>query len=267
MSQLCPESFKKRALALSHNGFLFQFSENKLEFYLCRCKELTDQEVEEVKQISGSSTLRCDEWIGHPYMAISWTEFGLIDKILTAMLQKGHRFTTLNELELVYHPGTDNEFIFDKMEEKFISWIQTHLNPKESFLEYLIDMKFRLLDEWNWNTQKGKDLCRELRQLKYGRDQPYSKDDLESNYKLWPLFQNYDKKTLMDLPGNIVPAIPVKNLNPETECLVCLANPPTVVFFPCEHVVICTSCLCSNSNHELTKKCIKCREDIKLFTV
>jgi hypothetical protein len=59
---------------------------------------INDSTIQKLKEMSGSTTLAADSWIGKEYLKIHWTEYPKIWTILNCMLQLGISFQTMNKL-------------------------------------------------------------------------------------------------------------------------------------------------------------------------
>lgn len=103
----CPTNLQKRAEILMWNGFGFQApgTGERQNFVLCWCEELTKEEIEKLRILSGAVTANSDDWLGRGYITVAWNEYNKITKVLNSMLEMGHPFSTTNKLNMHFEPG------------------------------------------------------------------------------------------------------------------------------------------------------------------
>ena len=272
MDNTSPEDLKKRARTLFCNGFYgyqapgLGISDDK--FAICWCDDLTEEQVNLIKEKSGSNTLVHDDFIGHGYITVMWNEYNKIPNIFNAMLELGLWFKTNNKAATIFRPSETQVFTMELMEKKHIEQIKELLNlmPNCKYDSYYIKDEF--LEIWNYITDEGKEFCNYLRKLKKlpeMTDEDYLHKD---NYFNWPLFQNYDKETLLTLdPIMVLVESPNKKLKEEIkeelqECMICLDKIADTMILPCEHVVVCKECSIGLRNTNDHHTCVRCRRPI-----
>ena len=291
----CPQDLATRATILSHNGFGFQGPTDGVhnKFVLCFCRNLDDNELQSLQQLSGSTTVDCDDWIGHEYLQIHWNEYNKINSILTSLLQLSISFKTNTKLEAYFNATKDKQYTPEL--EEIIAIKRMREDP--FYMQNLNNnniIKDAFFDNWNWKTPEGKRFCEEIREKTYKQHQ--SINDKE-NYYNWSIFQNYDPNTLLSLDNNdnndnneppkkkikleekkeekkevkeveeeikkvIVIKDNEKNEEDDNLCLICMENVANTMVMPCEHVVVCKQCSDKLKNTNDKNTCVKCRRPI-----
>jgi len=73
----CPEYLETRAKILCYNGISgFQGPNDgagKENFAICWCDDITNEQVNKIKELSGSITLVHGDFIGRYFLTIKWT--------------------------------------------------------------------------------------------------------------------------------------------------------------------------------------------------
>jgi hypothetical protein len=209
----CPQDIKNRARILFYNGFKgFQPPEEMIGpniFVICWCSDdLTLEQVDKIKEISGTNTLKHGDYLGRGYMEIRWDEHHKISTIFNSMLQLGHWFRTNNKGNAGFNPEKgDNQFTFDLMEKKIV------IQNKELFsLNPSLITSDVYCNPWNYSTTEGLAFCYFLREKKQMSPIDYNN---KANYFNWPIFQNYDQNTLQTI--NSSPVIIVESISLELE--------------------------------------------------
>jgi hypothetical protein len=275
INQIVPEEFIKRAQLLFCNGFCgYQapgcgISNDKVAF--CWCADLAQEQVEQIKTNSGSTTLIHDDFIGHGYLTVLWNEYNKIPTIFNTMLQLGLWFKTNNKAAAIFRPADDPVFSEELMEKKCIENVKEILELMPNCLHDSYYIKDAYLEPWNYKTDEGKEFCKYLRNKKHLDDLPL---DHKDNHYLWPIFQNYDPETLLTLP-EVVEEAPNKKLKEEQveaeveekeedlqECMICLDKVADTMVLPCEHVCVCKECSAGLRNTNDHHTCVRCRRDI-----
>lgn len=192
----CPKDLANRASILAWNGFGFQGPSEGVDnmFVPCLCRNLSVDELQRLKKLSGSNTVECDKIIIE-FLAVHWTEYDKIPKILTSLLTMGISFTTQTKLRIYFDAKIDKEYT-PELEE--IKAIKEYSDP--IFLNYPDLFKDAFYNMWNWKTIEGKEFCKLIREKTF-RSNPQNMDTKE-NYYLWKIFQNYDPKTLMTIDSD-----------------------------------------------------------------
>ena len=267
----CPKNMRDRAFILHSNGFGFQGPHEFTDLYhfiICyTCEELTDDQLVNVKKLSGSTTLENDECNGYYYLQIHWSEYAKIPDVFNALLKCDITFRTTNNLGVTFDPAIDKEYSRNIEELKAIERSLSALkeNPKNIYNSLIINESYYCT--WNWQTSAGKQFCEELRQ----KNNIQKPDD--NNYFNWNVFKNYDPVTLQDLDCSLPiqkqelisqpkPNFVEDNLDEEF-CMVCLEVEPDTMVLPCEHRVACKSCSIKLRETPNAKICIKCRQPIQ----
>ena len=88
-----PENLERRACILYFNGFGFQPPNQGLKdaFGLCLVGDLTNQQINNIRTISGASTIKYGDWIDHTYLSIHWTEYNKHVAVLNTLLTLGQK--------------------------------------------------------------------------------------------------------------------------------------------------------------------------------
>lgn len=269
----CPEDVKRRGLILYHNSFA-GFQEpgggGPNCFLLCFCKNLRDEEINQIKELSGSTTLEQGDFIGRDFLEINWTEYNKIEAILNIMLQLGYGYQVMTKSLVSFDPAVDKVFSRQAVEKKSIDQMKQLLSlcPNRIYDSRMDDIYF---DPWNYITEEGRQFCNELRRMNKMQilSPPY---DQEDNYFKWPIFQNYDPQTLLSFPTSVsstssstTTVILSKNLKDEEmddQCMICMDAEPNTMVLPCEHRVVCKKCsdgLKGTNDHHT---CVRCRRHI-----
>lgn len=195
LNMTCPVNMQRRAEILSINGFGFQApgTGERQNFVICWCEELTKEQIEILKCLSGAITVDSGDWLGRGYVTVRWDEYDKINKVLNSMLEMNCAFSTVSKLNMHFEKG---ENYSPELEE--IKAIKAHKKFEKDFGYSMLTMKsfWPLYKIWNWKTEEGKAFCHKQRQEAGKTPASYQS---KHNYYLWPIFQNYDPETLMDL--------------------------------------------------------------------
>lgn len=283
----CPKSVESRGKILWYNGFGYQSPNEGVDdkWIICFCKELNDQQVKQLQELSGSRSVRSNEWLGKGYIEIQWDEYAKIKPVFDALLILGIPFTTQNKLS-AYFDTNDKEFTDELAELKCIKRLRDYLKNKWGDIHDTYIFKDVFFDYWNYKSDAGKQFCNEIRALKR---LPTMNDELakadKENYYNWQTFQNYDPVTLMDRVGSSPPSLqnktpkkgamgelgfPNKSLKRKFEeieekndCMICFENQPQTLVLPCGHSVVCKNCSHGLKRTADAKICVRCRNPIK----
>lgn len=256
----CPNDVKIRGDILYMNGFSgFQAPHGggKDRFIICfHNNDDIGKDIDKIKIESKSNTLKEGYWIGRDYLSIHWTEYNKIINVLNTLLKFGYSFQVQTKGMVSFDYNIDKMFSFELLEEKVI--IQTNKLIEYKLYEMIDDC---YCEEWNYITQKGKEFSITLKdKLKYNYDKS------RTNFYKWPIFQNYDKNTLIIL-NKEEKKIEIKKDKNEMEeielCMVCLDKEPDTMVLPCEHCVVCKECSIVLEKTINSMKCIKCRQNIE----
>lgn len=250
-----PQNIKKRGEILNNNGFGFQAPGQGTHDTFAICKLVAEHfpagKLEDLRNTSGSRTADICDFLGRLFVTVRWDEHNKIKAVLDSLLKLGFSFYTNNKLQVCFCPK-DGEFTIEKMEEKAVilyGSVLEHLDVKSIFC-------FPLFKTWNWTTEEGKKFCRLIREA--AGKKPCDESS-KHNYRLWPIFKNYDPETLADAPDiNSSEAVFEEEL-----CLVCYENKPDTMVLPCRHVVACRKCSEGLRGSLNARKCIKCRGAIE----
>ena len=278
----CPKDLSTRATILSLNGFGFQGPDEgvKTKFVMCFCRNLDNEELQNLKQLSGSVTVNCDDWIGREYLQLHWTEYNKINSVLTSLLQLNISFRTQTKLEAYFNATIHKEYTPEL--EEIIAIKRMREDP--FYMQNLDNsniIKGALFDSWNWKTIQGKSFCKEIREKTYKKHQTMND---KQNYYSWPIFQNYDPNTLLSLDNkdnkdneeppkkkikleekNADKIIEITNNKDEEDdnlCWICYEAIADTMVMPCEHVIVCKQCSDKLKKTNDKTTCVKCRRPI-----
>ena len=273
----CPKDLETRAKILQYNSFSgFQApntGSGPNKFAICWCGNLTTEQVNKIKELSGSTTLYYDDYIGHEYMSIDWTEYYAIPAIFNAMLATGCWFRTNNMAAAHFKPGQDLTFTYDIMERKAIENIKELLKYMPNCIHDDYYIKDQYLDIWNYRTEEGKEFCKWLRQQKHKSPPDY---DHEDNYFKWDAFKSYNPGSLMSLEAPQLPEaqevveaespdnkkIKIEEEDHDNICMICLDKEPDTMVLPCEHRIVCKECSIGLRKTNDHHTCVRCRRAI-----
>lgn len=155
----CSIEFIKRAeFSYVHSfGFKFEFP----NFAICFCKGINSLVVSYAKNSTGSNTLIFKKFYDTNILVVyvHWSEYSLIESILTCFLEMKMPFITNNNLFMKFSPIT-HKYYSKELEEKlavhkYTLLIETYFNDKYEFHESLF-----CLD--NWQTAIGRNFCKRL---------------------------------------------------------------------------------------------------------
>ena len=256
----CPGDLAARADALWNNAFGFQGPGASGDYFVIAMplRYVHTDVLERVKQKTGTSTLREDDWLGNTFLKIHWTEYPFIDTVLTTLLEEGISFSTFTKgVKPVFKPE-DKVFSRELLEEKVINEFNKALNMfSEDTQEVYKRCGYNnicIAHEWCWRTDKGKQFCRDLRK-KLGKNEICTNSKYD--YTKWPRFQNYDPVTLMSIEPPTQP-----DPEEDIECMICFTNRPDTMVLPCEHVVVCKECSDQLKHTNDARICVRCRRHI-----
>ena len=262
----CPPALQDRAKILFWNSLYgYQSPSTGVRgevFAICWCKELDSNQIDAIKNVSGSTTLICDSWLGRDFLTICWTEYSKIENIFNALLSLGFSFSTLNNCCVRFDAAVDHVFTNEIMEKKAIEHQKESMSVMEWYFKSVL-FKEIYLDIWNYITPEGREFCNWLRAKKQLPPGDYNHAD---NYFNWPQFRNYDRTTLQSQP-EVEPAKPdlEKQSQPDPEdslCMICLDKEANTMVLPCNHCVVCKECsiqLRTTNDHHT---CVQCRRAI-----
>ncbi len=272
---------QKRGAILFWNGFGFQSPGVGVGdvFALAYTKDLSNEQVNNIRSLSGASTFAHNDWIGHPYITIHWTEYNKHVAVFNAMLELGISFKTTGNLKTYFHATKDNQYS-RQIEE--IKAIQQFDKNKKLFDISLIDYIDLIpgngrnwLKEWNWVTTEGKNFCKQLRREL--RKKPYNLNS-KDNYLNWDIFKNYNPNTLQSIVPEVVDSSPSESeiqdspsplvsqdedeMSDDNICMICMDNVANTMVLPCEHCVVCTECSVRLRDTADKETCVRCRRRI-----
>lgn len=270
----CPVNLQKRAEILMTNGFGPQApgTGEGQNFVLCWCEELTSEQIETLRNLSGATTATSGDWIGHGYVSVGWNEYSKISQVLNSMLEMGCSFSTVGKLNMHFEKG---ETYSPELEES--KAIKSHEKFEKDFGYSMMSIgSFRPLYKiWNWKTEEGKAFCHRIRQKAHKKPANYQS---KHNHYNWSIFQNYNPETLLDLDTSNkrkVDEIKVDQEIKEPEnkkqkidedvdkvCMICLDKKPDTMVLPCEHCVVCKECSIKLRNTNDKHTCVQCRRPI-----
>lgn len=274
----CPIDVKRRADILECNSFKgFQSPGTGAgadSFMICWCDDnLSDHEVNKIKELSGSQTLYYGDYIGRGYMTIKWNEYNKITNVFNAMLTRKHWFRTGTKGEAGFNPDNDIVFTFELMEFKTIKQLKELIGLCPGYVTEKYPISDVYCDIWNYTTNEGKEFCNFLRQK---RNLPPADYNHENNYYNWDIFKNCNFATLQTIVinnnnNNDNNNKEVKNTNQqernnddidENMCMICLCQEANTMVLPCEHCVVCKECSNGLKNTNDRHICVRCRRPI-----
>ena len=251
-----PENYVKRGRTLYFNGFGIQYAGFDTTD-LCIISTLDDEPrfdnlLDTIKNESGCDSVQKKKWISYDFVAIHWKDTNKIFDVLNILLKHGFTFQYFSK----FKPSVileDWPLTPEKIDAIYMRYIDKHLG--RNLLNYLSCRDEQILDTWNWKTEEGKAYCLRLRHdLGLGDEKP------EENYWNWPIFQNCDLNSLLDL-DNSEPN-PNLDIESDTTCLICMKNQPNTRVLPCDHCVVCKECSLKLENTNDKNTCVKCRKPI-----
>ena len=167
------------------NGFGFQVSASSL-IIASYGQDGVDRFPTEEEQEQLNYRLQCnlldvrtaevDRWIGRRYIAINWSEYNQIPKVLQWFLDHGYWIRTANHLETTFDPRIVDERVFswEHMERLSIAKFKStaakvhpafnKINPWRWWAEKIPDTVSVLNKSWNWHTSEGKGFAMQLRE-------------------------------------------------------------------------------------------------------
>ena len=248
---------KQRWKILGYNSlFGYQFSDGIQpdHFAICFCDTDMPAEIEaQIRTISGATSLRLGDFIGHGYFTIHMSDYDKITPIFNAMLEARQWFRTRNAAEVGFNAERgDCVFSDEIMERKYIERTRDIL--KEDWGQRLVKQesstifKWQALHIWNYRTEEGKAFCHQLRALK--NLPPPTEDDHENYFRWGPFCLGEGERQ------------PLEDAVLEKECMICLDAVPDTMVEPCGHVVVCQACSTGLRNTADAHTCVQCRRPI-----
>jgi hypothetical protein len=169
-SKLLPEfstdtqihDFLQKAMDWYENGFGFKLGveEKPYHYVLCYCNKLTTRQILYIREMTGSLTVECCRLYKGIYgIVVFFTEYKLIDKILSYLLRLKISFITTTNLCVKFDP-TEVKYYNRGMEESLA--IMDCLENLEYHFEGRYHFNSALYNINNWSIDAGKDLCRRL---------------------------------------------------------------------------------------------------------
>ena len=89
------QRFFMQSMIMYYNGFGYQFDEESCNFYIAKCVDISTKDLEEIRHLSGASTLNVYDQLGRNFLEISYTDYDKIDTILTVLLRLGINFAVI----------------------------------------------------------------------------------------------------------------------------------------------------------------------------
>ena len=193
-----PKEYSARGGILFHNGFGIQCAGNGTEL-VCIVAELNDEnngkflaKLSQIKIDSACQSVGPEDWIGHDFVAVHWTETDKIDNVIAALLGNDITLTYFCRLKPTIRPSDikSRPWSQDVLEECIIRAIRS-LNERLDWNTIATVIGPSFLKEWNWKSDQGILFCRECRKMLKKR--PSNKES-KHNYWTWDIFQNCDPK-------------------------------------------------------------------------
>ena len=245
-----PEELKRRGATLYYNGFGFQPPGEGVEDVFVIAKLSRDYEEnlwEKVRELSGSESVERINWLGRVFVQLHWSEYAIIEHVLTAMLKVGMSFSPMSKLDPCFTPD-DKVFSRSNQEKKWL----IQYGQDETLLHIIKNtIGHNISHEWNWVTEEGKNFCRSYRK-KLGKSEHCSKPQ-KHNYFMWHHFQNYDECTLTSKSREVL------EITKSETCIICFDAMANTKVMPCGHVVVCSSCSSSLQTTADAHICCYCR--------
>jgi len=249
-----------------------------------------------------SNRMAVDDFLGHKFIKLHWTEYQRIPEVLQYFLDHDFNLQLRNTLKVVYEAG--ERFLPLEMEARFIrnfrqymvdctAWCPRYTTPQAYALKaFGTD---RLLVERNWATPEGRAFCRELQT--YVEPELYwsdvkldvmrweGVDRVLRRYRLlqygtwwWvpPVAVEGPEDPAVDGPeqkASEPPAQPPPRMIGPDEaeqplqpplCVLCEENPSNTRVLPCEHMVVCHACSDRLKPTNDRCLCVQCRQPIAL---
>lgn len=184
----CPDDFKKVAVVLSWNTISrIQFLEKSCRFVACWCYRAEDAKfLEEMKQRSGCDTLESANQWGNWYFTIAWYEYTSLPRLYNALIEAGVPFGTTFGGEWGFYPYRDEPFAYSRenMERAIVTRFRRH---DDLVWHIAVDLTpKRFCDPWNWVTDEGRALCKDLC---IARKVEFKPMDHEENFYRWSWYR------------------------------------------------------------------------------
>ncbi len=238
----CPDDLASRADALWSNALGFQGPGASGDYFVIARLNGKSNVLERVKQSTGANTLCEVDFLGGTFLKIHWTEYPLIDKVLTTLLEEGVGFCTFTKTAKTSFDPSEGDRVYSR--EIFEKKIIKDFNYNVEFVEHSrlaqdAENKYRyvyngyqynntsIAHEWCWQTEEGKKFCRDLRK-KLGKNEFCTNSKYD--FTKWPRFQNYDPVTLM----TALPTLTSDDSENDSddECMICLTNKANTMVAP-----------------------------------
>ena len=282
---------KKRWSILMINslfGYQFERGTQEEHFAFCYCDEdMSLDTLRAVKRHSGNpETLVHDDFIGHGYLKIHMSEVDKIPDVFNAMLATGQWFRTNNPAQVGF-AASSIEFSEEIMERKFVEATRRDI-LNNAYMRKLAAgsrnlIKWQALKPWNYTTEEGRHLCRELREL---CSKGPAKEDSKVNYWRWDVFkeeiqeeevqeeevqeeevqeEEVQEEEVQEEEVQIQKKAKISEEEEEDDfssCMICLDAAPDTMVLPCEHVVVCSACSQGLMNTADANTCVQCRRPI-----
>ncbi len=255
--QECPPDVVKRAEALYNNsfsGFQPPHGGGKDCFVICYfdSKDLI-KDMPEIRKESGCVSLVDDDWIGHAYLMLHWSEYAKITEVFNTLLKRGHSFSPRTKAQVSFSATKDSCFTMAAHEEKAIHKVRELIKMG---LTDIVDDSF--CEEWNYLTEEGKAFARSLRE----NPAMWRYDTDRTNFYHWEIFKHDDTETLLStvVIEEVTPIVIEENN--DTLCMICLDNEADTMVLPCEHCVVCKACSLGLEKTPVHNTCVRCRRPI-----
>jgi len=282
----------------SHNGFGFKV-ETVLEpgtIVFARLSDDAPANLEtQLREKTGSKTIRHKDYLGHEYLTIHHSEWALIPRVFPAALEAGCSYVWANIPNL--KPATrfvGELFSFEAHEratvEEFKKLSETfgdRENPWKFTFELLREPKaMRRL--YNYRTEQGKMFCAELR-ARVGKPIDTSSRAALTALPWWYELPEVDQAcreyTVLHHAEWSKREIPEKQEEEEeekeeeeepeakrrksesaddmVECLVCHERVANTLVLPCQHIVVCQLCSVNLAQTHWARECLYCQQHIE----
>jgi len=238
-------------------------------FIVCFCERYSEQELQQLRVETGTPGIQQDDYIGHNYLSVHWTEYNNIERVCNTVLRT--RFLQIACKGMVFYPAGAT-FSWDTFEQHLIESITMFGGEGRVYPDHTERCK----RPWIWVTERGRQLSDSLRR-------PFLDSDItdRENFWRWDCFQN--NPCMFYAPGRtheealraasvapaapIVPALPPKDTASmqvdQITCVVCLERPADTLVIPCEHIVVCHLCSKDLETSSNALICVICRSPIQ----
>ena len=221
----------------------------------------TPENIQSLKEATGSETLESDDFIGRYYLSIAVSEKHLIPEVVWQVNGMGVGVKLQTKTQPYYPEHCRLRVSVENSEKILVETFQKYGTNEYKALDMFDCCHGRWVvhEPELWKTAEGKALARRFRERE---------TDNSFKFWTWPSFQNEPSFPDLDYPisqnittqtpqntqeiqetqEEIVPEPVVESsesINCERiieECMICLDKPPSTMVLPCMHAVVCGDC-------------------------